>query len=74
MLKVALSRATKSVYWFGDFEDPNNNVFTMKENNYHRGLHYLVQSLPKPEPFKIVKDGEEIYIYNNSQLTKTCFY
>ena len=69
MLKVALTRATKSVYWFGDFEDSNCNIFTMKPNNYHRGLHNLIQTLPQPEPFKIVKDGEEMYIHDNAQLT-----
>ena len=48
MLKVAFSRATKSIYCFGKFD----SVFTMNPESLHKGLQSLYQSLPKTENFE----------------------
>lgn len=64
MLRVAFSRATKSIYCFGDFD----KVFSMDPDSIHPELKDFHESLPKPEHFKIQKDGVDLSIKSNKQL------
>lgn len=48
MLRVAFSRATKSIYCFGNF-DSEPSIFSMSPDSLHRGLYELISQLPKPQ-------------------------
>jgi hypothetical protein len=64
MLKVALTRATKCIYCFGDFD----KAFQMSPNSLHKDLQELIERLPIPEKFKIQRDGIDQPVESNKEL------
>ena len=63
MLSIAITRATKGVYLFGNFEG------LFKESvQKHLGLYNLVKSLPQPMPFIVNQNGVNIDIASNKHL------